>query len=82
MPDSINCEPYGYIKYSPDDVDTIIDEVEDIKHSTEDLNLTIPTNLILNKFKNMILHKHICDVVGHISKHNNDTVEFMDYITF
>ena len=29
--DSINCEPYGYVKYENDDLDTIsINEVEDI----------------------------------------------------
>ena len=33
---SINCEPYGYIKYNPDDSDNIImNEVEDIKQITE-----------------------------------------------
>ena len=35
MFDSINCEPYGYIKYNPDDSDNVItNEVEDIKQVT------------------------------------------------
>ena len=39
MLDSSNCEPYGYIKYNPDDKDTsIINEVED-KHITEDIGI-------------------------------------------
>ena len=34
--DSINCEPYGYIKYENNDLDTIIiNEVEDIKQNTD-----------------------------------------------
>ena len=41
MLDSINCEPYGYIKYDHDDVynAVIIDEVEDIKQITEDVEI-------------------------------------------
>ena len=40
MIDSINCEPYGYLKYNPDDLDNImINEVEDIKHITEDMEI-------------------------------------------
>ena len=40
MIDSINCEPYGYLKYNPDDVDNImINEVEDIRHITEDMEI-------------------------------------------
>ena len=40
MIDSINCEPYGYITYNPDDVDNIIiNEVEDIKQITEDIEI-------------------------------------------
>ena len=36
----INCEPYGYIKYNPDDLDNIIiHEVEDIKQITEDIEI-------------------------------------------
>ena len=40
MLESINCEPYGYSKYNPDDLDNIvINAVEDIKHSTEDIEI-------------------------------------------
>ena len=40
MLDIINWEPYGYIKYNPDDVDNaIINEVEDIKQITEDIEI-------------------------------------------
>ena len=36
MLDGINCEPYGYIKHNPDDLDNIIiNEVEDIEQITE-----------------------------------------------
>jgi hypothetical protein len=32
--DSINCEPYGYIKYEHDDTNNIINEVKDVKPNT------------------------------------------------
>ena len=38
--DSINCEPYGYIEYNPDDVDNIIiNDIEDIKQITEYIDM-------------------------------------------
>ena len=79
--DSINCEPYGYIKYENNDVDTIIiNEVEDIKQNTDIelqevkhiyvklityLTLSIPTNIILDKLNN----------------HNITTIAFYFYMT-
>jgi hypothetical protein len=39
MLDSINCEPYGYIKYEHDDTNhSIIEEVEDVKHNNDTLD--------------------------------------------
>jgi hypothetical protein len=36
MLDSINCEPYGYIKYKHDDTtNIIIEEVEDVKTNVD-----------------------------------------------
>ena len=68
-------EPYGYIKYNPNDVDNIIiNEVEYIKQITEDiklpkdLTLTIPTNIILNKLIDSNITGIIFDFVGHISQ--------------
>ena len=40
MIDSINCEPYGYIKYNHDELENIIiNEVEDVKQITEDIEI-------------------------------------------
>ena len=62
MLDSINCEPYGYIKYENNALTTItINEVEDIqiqevKHIDvklpKGLTSTLPTSIILDIFNN------------------------------
>ena len=57
---SINCEPYGYIKYNPDDVDNIImHEVKDIKQTTEYIEIKEVENykvLKLTKLKHYKLY--------------------------
>ena len=67
MLDSINCEPYGYIKYEHDDLAIIsINEFEDVKNNNKYPRYTKPYTIIIN-------NKQIYN-----KQHNNDDLDFID----
>jgi hypothetical protein len=66
MIDSINCEPYGYIKYEHDDTNNIINEVKDVK-----------TNTSIDDNDNI---DFINEVKSNTSIYDNDNIDFIDEV--